>query len=140
MKEKIIEFKTAKLAQEKGFECILHSYYILDSEELCQNHVTIRRTLKSATGSPYGQKTKEDYEAVLSEMDNSLEECILAPTQSLLQKWLREEHNIFIYCMPNRQQNSIKWTNNFNNREGIHFNTYEQALEKGLFESLKLIK
>ena len=71
-----------------------------------------------------------------------------APTQSLLQKWLREKHGIDV--LPFKEQNTIQdlsliytWTI-FN--KGIistipkGYDTYEQALEKGLQEALKLIK
>ena len=87
-----------------------------------------------------------------------------APTQSLLQKWLREVHNCFIDILPHRDGDSknkqwknkedvfwtvevdyygknfeIKLTNNADFTQ--HFNkSYEEALEIALFEALKLIK
>lgn len=64
------------------------------------------------------------------------------PTQSLLQKWLREVHNIEVYVTPVKEiTNDFKYyqwmihTISF----GIH-DTYEKALEAGLIEALKLIK
>lgn len=70
------------------------------------------------------------------------------PTQSLLQKWLREVHDIHIIV-------KVFWDSKFNirtyaadifkigqkpiQRKRIVRPTFESALEDGLFESLKLI-
>ena len=61
---------------------------------------------------------------------------ILAPTQSLLQKWLRETHNIFIsinvnYCYKIYNNDELY-------EESFYYNNYEEALEQGLQEALKL--
>ena len=71
--------------------------------------------------------------------------CI--PTQSLLQKWLREKHNIDIIIKP--YTGDIKGTKTyatditiFGSNKYIklsRYDTYEQALEAALFEALKLI-
>jgi len=71
------------------------------------------------------------------------------PTQSLLQKWLREKHNIDIYVKRDRSS----WRNTYwdyfiehltlpsiqSSVGGTTPNTYEEALEVALFEALKLI-
>lgn len=84
-----------------------------------------------------------------------------SPTQSLLQKWLREEHNIHteirtfyrnwifnIYDLtklPNRQSLlHINCENDFiefleENNVSTNMSSYEFALEQGLQEALKLI-
>ena len=70
-------------------------------------------------------------------------------TQSLLQRWLREEHNISVESKYDvvLAKNSFYWTiydsntsNTFQNRIIHDFKTYESALEKGIYEALKLIK
>jgi len=79
-----------------------------------------------------------------------------APTQSLLQKWLREVHNWNIIVF--NDDGDIEFGNlrynfelrnvtisfkkrNIKNIVGTYeFKTYEEALEKGLQEALKLIK
>ena len=61
-----------------------------------------------------------------------------APTQSLLQKWFREEHGIDVYCMP-VGDDSYKWYNNIASHNPVLTGTYEEALEVGLQEALKLI-
>jgi len=57
-----------------------------------------------------------------------------------IQKWLREKHEIYIYCLPKVINLTFNWQTNYSMREGIHFNTYEEALEEGLLGALKLIK
>ena len=115
MEEELISFETAKLAKEKGFDFI----YIIDNE--LTNHSLI--------------------------------------TQSLLAKWLREVHNIevLINRIPpeavladkNKGKNILKnyncyiWNLNSNPRianNGTFLDIYEEALEIGLQEALKLIK
>jgi hypothetical protein len=60
------------------------------------------------------------------------------PTQSLLQKWLREVHNIFItvninlYCAIFHNKDFYMVTD--------YYNSYEEVLEVGLQEALKLIE
>lgn len=123
MREEIITFKTAKLAKEKGF-----SYYVSYSywnEELTS--MTPGYALDDGTHSDY--KIYLEYQRYL------------APTQSLLQKWLREEHNVWV--MP--EYNGAGIMVYIHNKGKIDsggiglFQTYEQALEKGLQEALKLI-
>lgn len=67
-----------------------------------------------------------------------------APTQSLLQKWLREVHNIIVEPSYNQIYNyfelEIFILNNKTLGKAQTFSSYEQALEKGLQEALKLIK
>lgn len=67
-----------------------------------------------------------------------------APTQSLLQKWLREVHNTHIsiqYFLDHDLDNfEVYITNNHLTKKKYLFDTYEQALEAGLLEGLNLIK
>lgn len=61
-----------------------------------------------------------------------------------IQKWLREEHDIFIWCLPNEYVLDT-WHFRIETREipnktlSEHYKTYEEALEKGLQQTLKLI-
>lgn len=61
------------------------------------------------------------------------------PTQSLLQKWLREEYKINVYCMPCLYDENL-WFHNIASRFKVFVGTYEEALEDGLYQTLKLIK
>lgn len=76
-------------------------------------------------------------------------------TQSLLQKWLREKHRIYVHPIPdfktgwNQHSVGILFKNKKNEVDayipkdnyGIPkiFNSFESAMECGLFEGLKLI-
>lgn len=66
-----------------------------------------------------------------------------APTQSLLQKWLREKHNIVV-CVtyfPTRNSDEVvyQWECNQGYHHGVNEFTYEEALEEGLQSGLNLI-
>ena len=79
---------------------------------------------------------------------------ICAPSQSLLQKWLREEHDIEVNCRTNiKHDGRVVWESSGKYFKLLHHtnkrktyseykraDTYEKALEKGLQEGLKLIK
>ena len=126
MKEQLISFETAKLAKDKGFKFITTNNIYYNS----------------------GGYTN------LLEFS---EEDIPAPTQFLLQRWLREVHNIYVESYhdltsdgtkiqfytswgflqqkdKNGNRNVNGWYDEYND-----WKTYEEALEKGLQEALKLI-
>ena len=60
---------------------------------------------------------------------------------SLLSKWLREEHNIHLIAYKNINIDGYDWC--YITTDGItninSYKTYEEALEAGLQEALKLI-
>lgn len=138
MTDQLISFKTAKLAKEKGFF--------------------------APTGAPalgYDPDGNE-YSTCLIESD-----FICRSTLSLLQKWLREEHEIYVSAeltpigsdeweysftiqhLPKdkwaakRRVSEFKTTSSFKISGGVYVGawvTYEEALEAGLYYALKLIK
>ena len=73
------------------------------------------------------------------------QDLYLAPTQSLLQRWLREEKGYYVY--PFFDNNELKWTWVCREKTGDmwiplvgetpYFDTYEQALENALKYSLE---
>lgn len=163
MEEQLISFETAKLAKEKGFDILTHSYYFEDSE--FKEH-----SLKGTNGY-YG----DEYEFNLSEFNENWNdkwltkktgdrcfgcskqqdylETFSAPTQSLLQKWLREKHKINVSSdlwdylgkkqLCTYQYNILKIDPNsdyIKSHKPKMGTTYEEALEIGLQEALKLIK
>ena len=71
---------------------------------------------------------------------------LAAPTQSLLQRWLRENMNINVLVVNYYDKFScVMKTTNDHHRDGysiksILTDTYEKALEAGLLEALKMIK
>lgn len=71
------------------------------------------------------------------------------PTQSLLQRWLREIHNISIEVFSLSYHNKIQFTMNIKklnkseikilSKNNYHFEIYEEALEFGLQKALELL-
>lgn len=124
MKEELILFETAKLAKEKNFRGYSRGWYSYEE------------------GNPLRLYDKENY--------NGIVDCFLAPSQSILQKWLRETHRIWVEIymnndIPNKGESYsyLVLTKNggvvVHNIGGGNFTTYEEALEIGLQEALKLI-
>jgi signal peptidase I len=139
MEEEIISFETAKLAKEKGFRVFCDNSYVDIGDKIVFRQSPIINRVHF-TKERNGNQIYEE------------EKIYYACTQSLLQKWLREIHNLHIYIdtIPSfyRTQGSkykssikvpfepFKWTT-------AHYylgNTYENCLEKALQEGLKLIK
>ena len=134
MTDQLISFKTAKLAKEKGF-----------------NFTTGWPSL----GRRWYTTKQNEYTLIPEGTLNAAAEGIPAPTQSLLQKWLREKHNIHIVVIPfARDSSTIKSKSDYyvyvNKKQFYGFinlttnntpyNSYEEALEQGLIEALKLIQ
>ena len=124
MKEQIISFETAKLAKEKGYlESCLKPYnseggFLQRNYDLCEYII------------------EKDYP------------IYSAPSQTLLQKWLREEHEIDIYI---NRSFSMKHSyhyevlnkcdyDNIIQQDCIPNRSYEECLEEALLEGLNLIK
>lgn len=131
MEEQLIIFETAKLAKQKGF--IRHK----------------------GERSMYGE-TGNLFTAVGPGYD--MQECSEAPTQSLLQRWLREKHKIHLEIRFGGRSGDNKFShfgckiykpitglelyiNNPDLTHNSHIENYkyEEALEFGLQEALKLI-
>ena len=124
MKEQLITFETAKLAKEKGFDEFGKHYYNKTGKEFSfyaklANHTTGVHNLTCT-----------------------------APTQSLLQKWLREVHKIHVTTVSSRGGSWGCWIYDLDNYGNItpwsldelEYPSYEEALAEGLHAALKLIK
>lgn len=126
MKDKLVSFTVGKLAKEKGFNIKTKPFY-------------------------NGLQNNKLVESDLIGTANQLNDWYPAPTQSLLRRWLREVHGIIIEidCYsdiensyyevliynpfdPIESENGMNIPNN-------EYRTYEEALERGLVEALKLI-
>lgn len=141
MKEQLITFKTAKLAKEKGLMGRNDDGRIIEDMYLDCNYFY----------DPENHIPKED--AIHhSELSNYVEgvgkRMFYAPTQSLLQKWLREKHNIIVTLNPTLNVFTFSYIiltkGSFSGTSDIIISKkqwyWEQALEKGLQKALKLIK
>jgi predicted GTPase len=128
MEEILINFETAKLAKEKGFNEKVYREY--------DKFGYLRCTSKSAN------VVLGPYEELLKSTEYS------ASTQSLLQKWLREVHKIHIDIRTNGASGGCYFFYLFQTKVPFYTlfiseknsDTYEEALEYALKESLKLIK
>ena len=128
MEDTRITFETAKLAKEKGFP---------------QEPNRRKVPYYNYKGEFNGDVT-DFLRKYLREEDTSDVESVSAPTQSLLAKWLREEHNIdvIVECDNNGDKfyKVRVWENgNYNLLYLTLFKKYEEALEAGLQETLKYI-
>jgi hypothetical protein len=119
--EEIVTFEVCKLAKEKGFNAKCKWLYSKDKSELSTH----------CTGEDFWNK----YDLVIA-----------APTQSLLQRWLREEKGIIVvpyfrcvlkvwsatyeFLPPNCKQYTFKDLRK-------RFKTYEQALDHALKYALE---
>jgi hypothetical protein len=122
MEEQLVELEVAKLAKEKGFNEICYHHFGCDEES-------------------FGGRGK------IGSRNSQWINCCTRPTQGLLQRWLREIHNIHVNVSPLhltsgwRQQAYSMEEGHYNGASaGFHYKTFEKALEEGLLQGLKLIK
>jgi len=131
MKEELITYETAVLAKEKGFDIP------------CSNGWSRCPNLD-----------------ILLYNDAMVPHILEQPTQALLTKWLREKQNIDIIVQPERYSDGTNYCTQalmFDHKNGDssenfvvdgtylfndnnEYPTYELAVEKALYEGLKLIK
>lgn len=129
-----IKFETAKLAKEKGFNVPTWECF-------------------NSKGKPI------DYSRNIYAYEND-GKFISKPTQSDLQKWLREEHKINVESnwlpniekyrclfipMDSKKPKTFKTWREYDNYRAPYlsfddFETYEEALEQGLIKGLELIE
>lgn len=142
MKEELIKIETVKLGEEKGFNYNPEYYFYPNDNRdgyniIHKNHCFGGNTLKIEEHYLNG-----DYSLVIP-----------APTQSLLQRWLREVHKIDVYfaiigtsgsdryyfqISMKKGSGKYEWISTLNSNATV-YKTPERALEVGLQESLKLI-
>ena len=153
MREQLIEFETAKLAKEKGFKEPVADYYLeggvlLESFEACDTYSESYYVDKTDLLENFNDNWKRTLGggSCIGCSDPKFKESFSAPTQSLLQKWLREEHNVSVivgHCLKSGHTLEFEVlvydVNEWSQKDYRMFKTYELALEKGLFEALKLI-
>jgi len=140
MEEQLISIKVAKLAKEVGFTTNDNSWTLISD------------------GHEYSANCEGGF--------SGTEDTFKIVTQSLLQKWLREEHEIHIIahregigsdewdysydieylpkdkCDVKRRSIEFKYIHSYFEQGGTYigaWNTYEEALEEGLMHGLKLL-
>lgn len=138
--EELINYKTAQLAKQAGFNIPVHTCYnnngkLMETSDLlntyCEGGLDFDEFFMNYNNKPELEKYQKS-------------ELYSAPTQSLLQRWIREVHNIFVSCSYNHIKNNGTYYMWF----GImakscdmseNFDTYELALEQALQEALTII-
>jgi hypothetical protein len=154
MKEQLINFDNAKLAKEKGYingdyrsYIQYHNNYNYDDDP---NHPESYKKDDIILDNSFFQINNFEK----NDMSNEYYTLYEAPTQSLLQKWLREIHKIEISIETiwadefRTTPNYIPWVyytleeedEKLEDESPIYFKTYEEALEIGLQEALNTIK
>lgn len=148
MQEQLINLETAKLAKEKGFDIPQNKMFSTIIDRSIFNKTDNPEVIKFHNGDQNQcSNIPHDWNNTKSQTPTKY---YSAPTQSLLQKWLREVHNMHIGIMNNigtfHYQIDIRPINKetFDKLQWNHINignriTYEEALERGLQEALKLI-
>lgn len=140
MNEQLITFETAKLAKEKGFE-----FEIRDDDDY-------ERGLHSFMGKRNDPSIICPLSHWFLDTNQNSQQWVStgidAPTQSLLQRWLRENHHIIVeprfmggLTRATAWYDVVLYSNNAekdNSRLTLKYKTYEEALEAGLIEALKI--
>ena len=144
--EQTISLETAKLAKEKGFAIGVNHFY---TEYL--------KTRKSDNPSFRMKKGEVELETgyfinghELSDFSNENYINYAAPSQSLLQQWLRKNYRLYVQVTLMENETCISESFNvivislkeqkyvFENTQKCITN-YEEGLEVGLYEALKLL-
>lgn len=123
MRDELIKYETAKLAKEKGFNLKVYNYFQIGT---------------------ISKGVEEHSTKYINDINTTFKESAMfsRPTQGLLQRWLREMHDLTFSVYPNQDG---EWTCNMTSiKKYVLMNTeygktYEKALELGLLEALKLI-
>lgn len=134
MKDELVGIEVAKLAKEKGFNEKCKFRFFEGKGELEEQVTSDRKSFRVM-------------EVSLTHFREMEIHYTLRPTQSLLSRWLREVHGIIV-CVENGFDLMLGYNRGFNlTVNGKNhwksmdvFENYEEALEVGLFEGLKLIK
>lgn len=130
MQEQLITFETAVLAKEKGFDIPTRNFIADESWK--------DDSIFNCTEVGYPEFTSD------MESDSGFGDITKVPTQSLLQRWLREIHNIDVLVTSVKGYELTRYVSKiYRNKMWIklvgHSLNYENTFEKGLQEGLKLI-
>lgn len=132
MRDDVILFETAKLARDKGFKVPCDGRYFWDHKW----QLSLKGAAKCSNDSDMKDRSNVSY-------------C--APTQSLIQKWLRDEHRIYVTVSSIEDGENILFDYSIKQKAQIfgyseiktklqEFKTYDEALESGIEKALNLIK
>ena len=142
MKDEIITIKTARLLKEKGFDIAGVNVY-----------TEYHKTHKSDNPSFAMKKGEIEFDSSFyfinnhhgCDYSNKNYTMYSAPTQSLVQRWIREKHNLIILVgfYDTDDENNYFYSLIGHPRElqeDEYYKTYEEAMEIGLYRVLSEIK
>lgn len=148
MKDEKITLETAKLLKKKKFDIPVHTSYTEylidlsgdpdepDNHDVKKGEVEINTFYFKNNDKSFGDYSCKNYT------------MYAAPTQSLVQKWLREVHNVDVWAKPfiadNLEKEYLGYVDYLPNKiEGkthITHQLYEEAIEFGIIVALKSIE
>jgi len=142
-----VEFETAKLARDKGYHYSSYQAYSVWRDKIRKNDICPLHGYEIEP-EPMGYGSF----AEIRRFYNSKQD-IVAPDQADLQAWLRNEHKLDLDILRGHYDDFVKVqtytclildkdkriTVRTEDNQLSHL-SYEKALEKGLFDALKLIK
>lgn len=119
MRDQLISLEAARLAKQRGFDPYTFYYY-----------------------DRYGERHEG---GGVANWNNGYGDACACSTQSALQRWLREQHNLQVYVYSNTIDGNKKYKDYVAYINGIaindardeQFETYEEAMEAALEEALK---
>ena len=141
MDDIFVNFSTALLAKEIGFNLNCFHCYSKDGHILEYDYIISRGSYsEDLIAELQSCESISIYGIDYNELGD-----VSAPTQSLLQKWLRETHNICVIVKKVRSvDNTFGYVWNmfeyFESRISEKYSTYEEALEIGLQFALNELK
>ena len=137
IEESYVSFDTAKLLKEVGFDVPCSGVYVTDRI----GYYEFRENDNKKTADDLWRNTRDGFQYEY-----------LAPTQALAARWLREVHRIVVDAtfIPSLFD-GVNWHYFIGNMDDIvleggfelserKYSTYEEAMEAGLQEAIKLIK
>lgn len=137
IEESYVSFDTAKMLKEEGFDVPCRGIY---------------RAYRIGTSVFHEYDRKSAKDDLCRNAVDGFQYEYLAPTQALAARWLREVHRIVIdvaFIPPSvngdvwqyfiGEMDNMVWKGDYE-PSGCEYATYEQALEAGLQEAIKLIK
>lgn len=145
MQDKLISFKVAKLLRKKGHNCESFYHYYYDDED---NSYSIRENSAHLfIACERGLHTEAHSLSQLAlNVSSESSRNLLAPTQSLVQEWIREARGVHIEIYANASGWGWILTKTGGNGSTIKaiegdtfFDSYGDALEEGLKQALRLI-
>ena len=147
MEDKLVSYEVARLAKEKGFdEKCSFSYKEVNPVEVYQHQ---DKKYNNSYKKEWVNTTRKN-----SDMVNAIVSRYSAPTQSLLQKWLRDKHEIHVFIIPCVPYSFSKYKDlgviwiydiykpllvEYECSDKREFVSYEDALDACLYECLGLI-